>query len=96
MANEEQRFPDPDLPPNTKVEAVYREAIAKMSGTERVQRVFSLFAAIQSMVRLRVERAQPGLSEREIRLRMAEIMYQSDPRTLELIGKLRRHDESVG
>jgi len=58
-----------------------------MTGTERSARAVSLYDSIVRMTRHRVARRHPGLTEREVRLRTAAILYQSDPGALELLRR---------
>lgn len=75
-----------DLP---LVERAYLEGIRKMGPMGRVQRTCSLFQSIVGMIRHQIELENPGLSEREVRIRAAERMYASEPEVLKLLERAR-------
>jgi len=81
-----------DLPPRARslVDRTYEEAMARLGGTGRVQRTFSLYESFARMLRHQIAQRNPELSEREIRIKAAEHMYQSDPQTLELLKRVPR------
>jgi hypothetical protein len=83
---------NPDLPDFTAlslVDRAYFEGIFKMSGTERVVRSCSLFDSIKRMLSHQIHLKHPDLSERELRIRVAERMYCAEPETLKLLKKMR-------
>lgn len=71
------------------VEQKYNEALDRMSGMERLRRTLSLFGSICEMLTLQVVKDNPGLNEREIRLKVAARLYASDPGALRLLTNLR-------
>mgnify|MGYP000970570614 CR=1 FL=1 len=70
------------------IELEYRRRLGKLSGQERVAMSAGLLEELCDMVRLRIEKAHPGLTEREIRLRVAKVLYSTDPGALQLLALL--------
>ena len=71
------------------IEDRYQEAIGRMTGPQRLERVCSLFSALREMLTLKVKREHVGLSDREIRRKVAEQLYLSDPTTQALLRRIR-------
>jgi hypothetical protein len=65
----------------------YLQAVRRMSGVERLQNMTSLSEAIFQMLFLKFQARHPELSERELRRKVAQKLYQSDSRTLALLQK---------
>ena len=83
---------NPDLPnfaSPTLVDRLYYERVFKMSGTERVVRSCSLFDFAKRMLAHQIFLKNPDLSEREIRIRVAERMYCAEPEVLKLLDRMR-------
>lgn len=70
------------------VEKRYNEAIAQMSGKERVERTLSLFDSICEMLVLQISREFTGLNKRELRKKVAQRLYLSDKGALELLNRV--------
>jgi hypothetical protein len=71
----------------SKIEAAYQEALDRMGEAGRFRRTLSLFGSIHRMIRHQVEQESPGLSEREIRIKVAKILYMADPGAQELLRR---------
>ena len=71
-----------------KIERIYREKIAAMTPQERVMRSISLYNQVHEMLRVKILRESPSLSPRELRLRVAQRMYLTDPKTQGLLKRL--------
>jgi hypothetical protein len=70
------------------VERRYQEILDRMTGLERVQRTAALWHSGWEMIALQVrEEYGAGLSDRELRYRVARRMYMSDPTFLDLLQK---------
>ena len=67
------------------VEKEYRSRLGRLSGKERVALAIDLHAELCLMVRRRILAAEPGLSERTLRIRVAEAVYRTDPGALRLL-----------
>ena len=72
----------------TMVEKKYTEALARMSGQERLVRMCSLFESICEMIRIQVCREYPGLEGQDLRRKIAERLYMADERTLRLLSRM--------
>ncbi len=72
------------------VEREYRTRLGQLSGRERVAMSVGLLAELCGMVRHRIERAEPGLSEREVRIRVAKALYATDAEAQRLLARLER------
>ena len=70
---------------DNKVEQAYWDHILQMTGMERVQRTVSLYDSIVRMLRYQVSQQHPELTEDEVRLWTAGILYQSEPETMALL-----------
>jgi CMP-2-keto-3-deoxyoctulosonic acid synthetase len=66
----------------------YLRAVRQMSGTERLRNMTTLSEAIWQMIAIKLQTRHPNLSERELRRKVAEKLYQSDLRTLTLLRKV--------
>jgi len=71
------------------VESRYNEVLDRMSGRERVERTASLFGSLCSMLTLQIRRENPEISERLLRLKVAERLYLSDQNTQNLLCRVR-------
>ena len=72
----------------TKIEKRYNEALDQMSGRQRVERTLSLYDSICEMLTLQVKREFSGLSERQLRKKVAERLYLSDLGAQELLKRV--------
>jgi len=70
------------------VERRYNKALDAMTAQQRLERAFGLYDAIRQMLEMSVRRDHPHLSEREVALRVARIMYVSDARAQQLLDRL--------
>ncbi len=61
------------------VDRLYREHYAALSGTAKIARSLSLFDEIYAMVRRKVLAEGGPVEERELRRRIAECLYRTDP-----------------
>lgn len=68
------------------VDEKYQEHLDSQSGSERLQRTCSLFEETVAMLKHQILTELPDLEEHELRLRVAEILYQSDNGAQRLIG----------
>ena len=71
------------------VDDTYNRILDKMTGAERLQRTSDLYNSIHSMLCHQVRSTDPALTEREVRLRVARILYLSDPHVVKLLDMLR-------
>ena len=67
------------------VEEQYREAIGGWSGRRRVERAEELSSEIREMLARKIAAREPDLSPCEVRKRVAEHLYRSDPEALRLL-----------
>jgi hypothetical protein len=72
------------------LESTYRERLGEWTGARRVARSISLLGEVCAMLRRMVEASDPALDEREVRIRVAECLYRTDPETMRLLSLLRR------
>jgi hypothetical protein len=63
----------------------YLRAVRQMSGAERLRNMTTLSEAIWQMIAIKLQTRHPNLSERELRRKVAEKLYQSDFSTLALL-----------
>ena len=63
----------------------YLRTVRQMSGSERLRNMTTLSEAIWQMIAIKLQTRHPDLSEKELRRKVAEKLYQSDPRTLTLL-----------
>lgn len=81
---------EPSPPPGLSlVERAYLEGIRKMGEMGRLRRTFELYGSNTRMLRHQIELQNPGLSEREYRIRVAERIYAGEPETLKLLERAR-------
>jgi hypothetical protein len=71
-----------------EVEREYRARLGQLTGMERVAMSFGMLAELCSMIRHRIEQTEPGLSEREFRIRVAKALYATDPGAQRLLAQL--------
>ena len=70
------------------VERRYQEALDRMTGLQKMQRVASLWQAGWEMIALQVKQEfGEEISERELRYRVARRMYMDDPKFLDLLQR---------
>ena len=70
------------------VERRYQEALDRLTGLQKMQRVASLWNAGWQMIALQVKQEfGEGISERELRYRVARRMYMDDPKFLDLLQR---------
>jgi hypothetical protein len=74
---------------NSLVEHAYLEGIKALGGIGRVRRTCDIFASMTRMLRHQIASRNPGLSERELRIRVAERFYASEPEVLKLLRRAR-------
>lgn len=86
MTNQEHT-PPPGL---SLVERAYLEGIHKMGPLGRVRRTCDLYASITRMLRHQIELQHPGLSERDVRIKVAERIYAGEPETLKLLERAKK------
>ena len=70
------------------VEREYRTRLGRLTGRERVAMSVGLLAELCGMVRRRIEQAEPGLTEREIQIRVARVLYSTDAGARRLLALL--------
>lgn len=66
----------------------YREEIGGWSGRRRVERSQDLLFEVREMLARKVVAREPELTRSEVRRRVAEHLYRSDPETLRLLSML--------
>lgn len=71
------------------VEQKYNQALDAMSGEERVQRTFGLFASFCEMLTHQLSQEFSLLTKRELKRKVAEKLYLSDKGVQELLKKVR-------
>ena len=72
-----------------ELERFYRERIAQWTGQQRVARSVALLEEVRAMLYRKIELSDPSLDDREIRIRVAESLYRTDPSTQRLLETLR-------
>ena len=73
------------------VEQKYNEALDKMTGQQRVERLVSLFETICEMLSLEVTRQYGQLNDSERRKKIAQRLYLSDKVTQDLLERIESH-----
>jgi hypothetical protein len=76
----------------TLVDRTYKEAIERMTGTERLRRTLALHSGIREMLIRHERTALPDLTDRQVAVRVARRMYLSDPRVQRMLDRI----EAVG
>lgn len=77
----------------TPIEKRYFEHLDAIGVTGRMAIAARLFEDVCAMIGHQIDRASPGLPERERKIRIAERLYMNEPETLRLLAMLReRHD----
>ncbi|MDR3109329.1 MAG: hypothetical protein LBU65_06545 [Planctomycetaceae bacterium] len=88
----------PQIEAGKTVEEFYWDRVREMSPAERVRNSFAMFQSYYNQSAQRIEKANPGISERELRIILADRLYGGDPRTVKLIEmakkKLNNNDNS--
>ncbi len=74
----------------TTIEALYNKALDAMSGQERVRHASVLYDGVYASLAHQVRLAEPTLGDRQVRLRVARIMYLMDERTQALLDAAER------
>lgn len=69
------------------VENLYNDKLDRMTGRERVERTAALFSSMCEMLALQIDRESPNLPRKEKKIKLAEILYLSDPMTQMLIKR---------
>jgi hypothetical protein len=70
------------------VERRYQEALDRLTGLQKMQRVASLCDAGWQMIALQIKQEfGEEISERELRYRVARRMYMDDPKFLDLLQR---------
>jgi hypothetical protein len=67
------------------VDRAYNEYLDSLTGTERVERSIAMLNSVVGMLRHQVRRETPGIGDQELNLRVAGILYLSDPETQRLL-----------
>lgn len=73
----------------TGIERQYRAQLAEWTGQQRLMRSSELFSEMRALLSHKVSTQHPELDAEEIRIRVAESLYRTDPVTLRLIASLR-------
>lgn len=73
-------------------EKVYLEAIHQMGGTGRVARACGMYHEMHAMLSHRISCQYPNLTERQVRIKVAERMYLSDSQALQLLKQAASDD----
>jgi hypothetical protein len=69
------------------VEKKYYEALSQLTGQQRLARTFSLYDSLYSMIKLQIDSEFSFLTSEARKIKIAERLYSSDPKTLKLISK---------
>jgi len=68
------------------IEAQYRSHCISLSGQQKIVRTLSLFDEIYSMIKRKTLSQHPALSEKDIRKKIAGILYRTDPKAQSLLS----------
>ncbi len=71
------------------IERLYNENLDRMTGPQRVARTCELLEGVMAMIEHQVRQEDPEVSDRELKLRTAEILYLNDPETQRLLQLMR-------
>lgn len=71
------------------VEDEYFRAWGAVGGAARVERAFSLYSEMRTMLEFQVRKRYPELSDKEVPWEVARLMYLSDEGTQRLLEKAR-------
>ena len=74
------------------VEQKYNESLDRMSGKERIERTCSIFRTVREMLSLKASREFPGLTNRQLKKKVAEQLYLSDEKAQILISLVQDDD----
>ena len=72
------------------IEKQYRSRLGQWSGQQRVMRTAELFSEMRVLLSHKVSSAHPELDQAEVRTRVAESLYRTDPETQRLLASLDR------
>ena len=72
------------------VEKAYQEALDCMGGPGRVRRTCQLYQSFVRMLRHQLGREFPDLSEHDLKIKVAEILYLSDAGAQELLRRAKQ------
>ena len=67
------------------VQEYYEKLWQEKSGLERVQRVCSLRRSMYNTIALQIKKAEPGLTERQVKVLVARRFYASDEKAQQLL-----------
>ena len=70
------------------VDLRYESLVDRMTGGERMERTAALYHDIREMLARQVLAESPELSPREVRIRVAKIMYLSDEKAQALLQRM--------
>lgn len=76
------------------IDREYYRRIHQLSGQERVAKTLSMFDAVCEMLRTKIIKNNPDLSDRAVKIKIAEQLYSTDTTTQTLIAKMKK-DEST-
>ena len=71
------------------VEDEYFRLWGEAGGAGRLQRAFSLYAEMRSMLEFQLRKRHPELTDEELSWQVAKVMYLSDERTQRLLEAAR-------
>lgn len=71
------------------IERAYNDYLDQLSGPERVAHAFGLFEGTVAAIEHQIRLEHPEISDRELRLRTAEILYVNDSETQRLLKLVR-------
>lgn len=72
----------------TEADRAYFEHWARATSAQRLERASQLASEVREMVTFQIRRDSPGLSEREVWLKMLRRIYGDDPRSAELLDRV--------
>lgn len=67
------------------IDQQYIAELQSWSGTQKLERVASLYESTKEMLSLQILKEQPSISENELRLKIAERLYASDKEIHQLL-----------
>ena len=70
------------------VEEAYRKGLKDMEPKERVMRTCSLYTSVKNMLAHQIRSNDTGISDFELKIKIARRMYLSDPKAQALLNQL--------
>ncbi len=70
---------------SSEVEREYARRISEMSPAQRMSRCAAMLAWTRQQIARRIQNAQPGIGDEELKWRVALWMYQAEPEMVQMI-----------